>query len=60
MSNNLSELSGRKGLQKNLFEELGILAEATGTPDREALDKLREEFLVGKSTVYGSVSFTIF
>lgn len=57
MSNNLSELSGRKGLQKNLFEELGILAEATGTPDREALDKLREEFLVGKSTVYGSVSF---
>ena len=24
MSKNLSELSGRKGLEKNLFEELGI------------------------------------
>jgi NADH-quinone oxidoreductase subunit F len=57
MSKNLSELSGRKGLDKNLFEELGILAEASGTPDQEALDRLREEFLVGKSTVYGSVSF---
>jgi len=57
MSKNISELSGRKGLNKNLFEELGILAEPTGTPDPEALDKLRQEFLVGKSTVYGSVSF---
>jgi len=57
MSKNLSELSGRKGLEKNLFEELGILAEETGTPDIQALNKLREEFLVGKSTVFGSVSF---
>ena len=57
MSKNLSELSGRKGLEKNLFEELGILAEKTGTPDIQALNTLREEFLVGKSTVFGSVSF---
>jgi NADH:ubiquinone oxidoreductase subunit F (NADH-binding)/NADH:ubiquinone oxidoreductase subunit E len=57
MSKNLSELSGRKGLHKNLFEELGIAAAVTGTPSKEDLEKIREEFLVGKSTVYGSVSF---
>jgi NADH:ubiquinone oxidoreductase subunit F (NADH-binding)/NADH:ubiquinone oxidoreductase subunit E len=57
MSKNISALSGRKGLGKNLFEELGKAAAETGTPDRAALEALREEFLVGKSTVYGSVSF---
>jgi NADH-quinone oxidoreductase subunit F len=57
MSKNLSELSGRKGLTKNLFEEYGNLAKATGTPDVEALEKLRNDFLVGKSTAYGTVSF---
>ncbi len=57
MSKNLSDLSGRKGLSKNLFEEYGNLATETGTPDAVALEKLREEFLVGKSSVYGAVSF---
>ncbi len=57
MSKNLSDLSGRKGLLKNLFEEYGNLATATGTPDAAALEKLREEFLVGKASVYGAVSF---
>lgn len=57
MSKNLSELSGRKGLDKNLFEEYGNASAATGTPDLEDLERLREEFLVGKSTVYGAVSF---
>lgn len=57
MSKNLSELSGRKGLEKNLFEELGKAAAANGTPDRAELEKIREEFLVGKSTVYGTTSF---
>ncbi len=57
MSKNLSELSGRKGLEKNLFEELGIAAKESGTPDLSALDQIRDEFLVGKSTVYGTVSF---
>ena len=57
MSNNLSHLLGRKGINKNLFEELGKAAFETGTPKQEALDKLRDEFLVGKSTVYGTVSF---
>lgn len=57
MSKNLSELSGRKGLTKNLFEELGKAASANGTPSQETLEEIREEFLVGKSTVYGTVSF---
>jgi len=57
MSNNLSELSGRKGLSKNLFEELGIAAAETGSPSLEKLESIREEFLIGKSTVYGTVSF---
>lgn len=57
MSKNLSELSGRKGLQENLFEELGIAARATGTPDPEAIEKLSAEFLIGKANVYGSVTF---
>ena len=57
MSKNLSELSGRKGLEQNLFEELGTAASANGTPTQEQLDAIRQEFLVGKSTVYGTVSF---
>ena len=57
MSKNLSELSGRKGLEENLFEVLGEAAALEGTPSMEDLDRIREEFLVGKSTVYGTVSF---
>jgi NADH-quinone oxidoreductase subunit F len=57
MSKNLSDLSRRKGLSKNLFEELGIAAEKTGTPSLADLERIREEFLVGKSNVYGTVSF---
>jgi hypothetical protein len=57
MSKNLSELSGRKGLGKNLFEELGNAAASEGTPSMERLEEIRNEFLVGKSTVYGTVSF---
>ncbi len=57
MSENLSELSGRKGLENNLFEQLGKAAEADGTPSADDMEKLREEFLVGKSSVFGAVSF---
>lgn len=57
MSKNLSELSGRKGLQENLFEELGIAARATGTPDEETLEALAREYLIGNANLYGSVSF---
>lgn len=57
MSKNLSELSGRKGLADNLFEELGIAARQTGTPSRDDMERLTEEFLVGKANVFGAVSF---
>lgn len=57
MSKNISELSGRKGLTKNLFEELGMAAERTGTPSAAEMEKLAEEFLIGKANVYGAVSF---
>ena len=57
MSKNLSSLSGRKGLQENLFEELGIISERSGTVPVEMLDQLREDFLFGKANLYGTVSF---
>lgn len=57
MSKNLSELSGRKGLEQNLFEEIGILARKTGTPSVEELEKLADAFLIGKANTYGSASF---
>ncbi len=57
MSKNLSELSGRKGLRENLFEELGIAATETGTVSKEKTKKLAEEFLMGSANVYGAVTF---
>ncbi|MBP6334173.1 MAG: NAD(P)H-dependent oxidoreductase subunit E, partial [Bacteroidia bacterium] len=57
MSENLSELSGRKGLSKNLFEALGKAASDNGTPAIEELERIRAEFLLGKASVYGAVSF---
>lgn len=57
MSKNLSHLSGRQGLDNNLFEAYAKAAEAEGSPSLEDLEKLKDEFLVGKSSVYGAVSF---
>lgn len=57
MSSNLSELSGRKGLKTNLFEALGIAAEKTGTPSAADMEKLADEFLIGKANVLGAASF---
>ncbi|MBL0137661.1 MAG: NAD(P)H-dependent oxidoreductase subunit E [Bacteroidetes bacterium] len=57
MSKNISELSGRKGLKKNLFEEIGTLAKETGTPSEEALSKLATEFIIGDANVYGTATF---
>ena len=57
MSNNLSELSSRKGLKYNLFDQLGNLAIENGTPDQEELDALAEEFLIGKANTYGTITF---
>lgn len=56
MSKNLSELSGRKGVVDGLFEQLGKAAKAEGTPSPEQLDALAEEFLMGKSSTYGTIT----
>ena len=57
MSDNLSELSGRKGIVDNLFEKMGKAAEATGAPSQEDLDRLADEFLMGKANTYGAATF---
>lgn len=57
MSSNLSYLLGRKGLDKNLFEELGKAAAQKGTPSATEMEQLHHEFLIGKSNVVGTVSF---
>lgn len=58
MSKNLSDLTGRKGIQQNLFSKIGELSiQGDGTPSVEELDRLAREFLVGKANVYGTASF---
>lgn len=57
MSKNLSDLSGRKGLEENLFSRMGQLAVAEGTPSAQDLEKLAHEFLVGSANTYGTASF---
>lgn len=57
MSKNLSELAGRKGLTSNLFEKIGDAAKENGSPSAESLEKLANEFLVGKGNTYGTASF---
>ncbi len=57
MSKNLSELSARKGLDNNLFDKMGKLAQQTGTPSTESLDQLAQEFLIGKANTFGTASF---
>jgi len=57
MSDNLSELLGRKGIKNNLFNKMGELATPDGAPSDEALAKLADEFLIGKANTFGTASF---
>ena len=57
MSKNISELSGRKGLKENLFDELGKLSQDTGTVPKEKLQKLADDFLIGVANTYGTTTF---
>ncbi|MFM8373334.1 MAG: NADH-ubiquinone oxidoreductase-F iron-sulfur binding region domain-containing protein [Bacteroidota bacterium] len=57
MSKNIGFLSGRKGLAENLFEELGVAASRQGTVSSDEMERLADDFLVGKANIYGSVSF---
>lgn len=57
MSKNLSELSGRKGLNENLFEQLGLAARPAGSPAVEKMEELADTFVMGKANLFGTVSF---
>ncbi|MDA0347655.1 MAG: NAD(P)H-dependent oxidoreductase subunit E [Verrucomicrobia bacterium] len=58
MSKNLSDLTGRKGVQENLFTKIGELAaNGGGTPSLEELNRLADEFLIGKANIYGTATF---
>ncbi|MDH5368063.1 MAG: NAD(P)H-dependent oxidoreductase subunit E [Cyclobacteriaceae bacterium] len=57
MSENISELSGRKGLDNNLFDKLGKASVKNGTPDKEELQRLANDFLMGNAIIYGASSF---
>ncbi len=57
MSDNLSELLGRKGIKDNLFDRFGQLAKPNGAPSEDELAALAEEFLIGKANTFGTASF---
>ncbi|MDH5474756.1 MAG: NAD(P)H-dependent oxidoreductase subunit E [Cyclobacteriaceae bacterium] len=57
MSKNISELSGRNGLRNNLFDKLGESSALEGTPNKEELERLADEFLLGTAVTYGAASF---
>lgn len=57
MSENLSALSGRKGLEDNLFEHLVEGSKETGAPDNEELKALAKKYLMGEAITYGTASF---
>jgi NADH-quinone oxidoreductase subunit F len=57
MSKNLSALSGRKGLEDNLFRKLKAAAANTGTPSPERLRELADEYLFGQANLLGAASF---
>ncbi len=58
MSKNLSHLSYRKGVEKNLFERMVTAAEETGTAEEAGfVRKLGEDSLFGDAVTLGAVSF---
>lgn len=57
MSVNISKLSGRKGLDDNLFQRITALSDEHRVPNPEQLGVIAKEYLVGKATVAGSQSF---
>ncbi|TGC10637.1 NADH-ubiquinone oxidoreductase-F iron-sulfur binding region domain-containing protein [Methanolobus halotolerans] len=57
MSENLSYLSGRKGLHENLFEISYQLVQANGTPDTQQMQQIAKEYLIGDANIYSTYSF---
>ncbi len=57
MSDNISALSGRKGLKENLFDRMVEAGKPGGTPKDEELKSLAHEYLIGEAITYGTASF---
>lgn len=53
MSKNIRNLSARKGLDDNLFEQLPT----DGGPDDQNYRELAGKFLIGNASTYGTASF---
>jgi NADH:ubiquinone oxidoreductase subunit F (NADH-binding) len=57
MSENLSALSGRKGLDDNLFDLYVKESAEAGTMEKERLSEVAKDFLIGSANTYGATSF---
>ena len=57
MSENLSKLAARKGLENPLFEKLVTISKEKRKPGAEEMRSLAKEFLVGNANVHGTLSF---
>ncbi len=57
MSINFSHLSGRKGMDENLFDALVKEGGFTGTAETEKLKELAEDYLLGEAPLLGAASF---
>ncbi|MDO5509284.1 MAG: NADH-ubiquinone oxidoreductase-F iron-sulfur binding region domain-containing protein [Weeksellaceae bacterium] len=56
MSRNLSHLAGNKDFTENLFEKYAAAASVSGTPDKQELAQLAEDFLIGDANTLGAIS----
>ena len=57
MSKNISHLSGRKGIEKNLFEKITQFSEQNRTPSKAEIDIIAKDYFVGPSTIHGTTTF---
>ena len=57
MSKNITSLSFRKGFEQNLFEEIQRIALEDAEKLTENIEQTAKEYHIGKSAVYGAMSF---
>lgn len=57
MSENLSKLARRKGLENPLFEQLVSISKEKRVPGPDEMRSMAREFLIGNAVVHGTVSF---
>jgi len=57
MSRNISKLSGRKGLEDNLFERITTIGDKRRIPTKEEMEKIASDYHIGKANIYGASTF---